>query len=181
LSAPSFVHTGDVPGEAAITVNYMGQVAVVQLQVPRSRDVSLPELAANNEIDSLVWTKLRKMGIAPSELADDTTFLRRVFLDTIGTLPTADEVRAFLADQSPDKRARLIDLLLQRDEFAEFWALKWADILLVDREKLGDRGAFEFQRWLRDNFARNRSYDEWVRELITASGNSGKSGPVNFY
>lgn len=186
VAQPGVLHTGGVPGEAAITVNYMGQVSVVEVQVPRgaggsgaTRPGSL--FAVQNEIDPFVWTKLDKMGIVPSELADDATFLRRAFLDTIGTLPTAVEARAFLAENSADKRPRLIDKLLARDEFADYWALKWADILLVDRGKLGDRGAFEFHRWLRDNFARNRPYDEWVRELITATGNSGKSGPVNFY
>lgn len=176
------IRCGTIPGEAAITVNYMGQVASVQIQSPRPGGPSpYPELAIQNEIDPLAWTKLRKMGLLPSELCDDATFLRRASLDTIGTLPTPDEVRAFLADASPTKRAALVDRLLQRDEYADYWALKWADILLVDREKLGDRGAFEFHHWLRDQFAVNRPYDEWVRELITAAGDSNKSGPVNFY
>ena len=173
---------GQLPGEAAITVNYMGHVATVQILSPhRGGSVSFPDVPMQNEIDPLVWTKLRKMRLPPSELADDSTFLRRSTLDMIGTLPTVDEVRSFLSDPAPTKRANWIDRLLQRDEYADYWALKWADILLVDREKLGDRGAFEFHRWLHEQFASNRPYDAWVRELITASGDSGKSGPVNFY
>ncbi len=176
------VHTGTVPGEAAITVNYMGQVAVSRLIIPLD-DSSLPEAdaPAQNEIDPLVWSKLRRMGIAPSELCDDATFIRRVFVDTIGTLPQPDEVRAFLADNLSDKRRRLIDSVLKRDEYADYWALKWADTLLVDRKQLGERGAFEFHHWLRNQMATNRPYDEWVRELVTATGISGKYGPVNFY
>ncbi len=176
------IRCGQVPGEAAITVNYMGQVAAVQILSPRvGGPAPYPKLPVQNELDPLAWLKLRKMGLVPSELADDATFLRRATLDTIGTLPTPDEVRAFLNDASPAKRSAWIDQLLQRDEYADYWALKWADILLVDREKLGDRGAFELHRWLRGQFAVNRPYDEWVRELITAAGDSSKSGPVNFY
>src|SRR6185503_5665515 len=108
-------------------------------------------------------------------------FLRRSSLDVIGTLPTPEEVRRFASDTRADKRTRWIDELLGRDEFAAYWSLKWADILLVNRDKLGDRGAYEFHRWLRQQFARNRPYDAWVRELVTASGSAGEHGPVNFF
>ena len=176
------VRTGRIPGEVSITVNYMGQVAAVQFQVPRpDAPDPYPELPLNNRIDALVWAKLQRMGILPSEPADDVTFLRRAYLDAIGTLPTPDEVLEFLRGTSQEKRSRLIEKLLDRDEFADYWALKWADILLVDRDVLGDRGAFEFFRWLRRQFAQNRPYDQWVRELVTATGTSGKNGPVNLY
>jgi hypothetical protein len=182
VDARGRIHTGRVPGEAAITVRYMGQVAAVQVQVPRIGLVgSEPGLPIASRIDELVALKLAKLGIGPSELTDDATFLRRIFVDTIGTLPKPAEVRAFLVDTSTDKRRRAIDAVLARDEFADFWALKWADILLVDRNKLGDRGAFEFHRWLRGQFATNRPYDEWVRELITASGDTSRNGPANFF
>ncbi|MBI3860578.1 MAG: DUF1553 domain-containing protein [Planctomycetia bacterium] len=182
VDARGLIRCGQAPGEAAVTVNYMGQVAAVQVQSPRTGGPSpYPELPVQNEIDSLVWAKLRKMGLVPSELADDAAFLRRSTLDCLGTLPTPSEVRAFLADTTIDKRAKWIDRLLARDEYADYWTLKWADILLVDREKLGERGAFELHRWLRQQFAANRPYDQWVRELITAAGDSSKSGPVNFY
>jgi hypothetical protein len=195
--APGLARTGKVPGEAAITINYMGQVAAVQIQVPRPGAPNpYPTIRVNNRIDELVWAKLEKMGIVPSELADDATFLRRLFIDTIGTLPKPDEVRAFLsAPLAPsagrgaggegsadlEKRRRAIDAALAREEYADYWALKWADILLVDRNKLGERGAYEFHRWLREQFVRNRPYDEWVRELVTATGDSAKNGPANFY
>ena len=176
------VRTGAVPGEAAITVNYMGLVAAARFQVPRpGAPPEYPALPVHNRIDELVWARLKTLGIVPSGLADDATFLRRAFLDVIGTLPRPDEVRAFLADRRPDRRRRLIDRLLEREEYADYSALQWADILLVNRDKLGDRGAFEFHRWLRAQFARNRPYDAWVRELLTASGSSARYGPVNFY
>lgn len=182
VDARGLIRCGENPGEAAITVNYMGQVAAVQIQLPRAGGPSpYPELPIQNEVDRLVGTKLRKMGLTPSEICDDATFLRRSTLDCLGTLPTPDEVRRFLADPASAKRSRWIDQLLQRDEYADYWALKWADILLVDREKLGDRGAFEFHRWLHDQFAHNRPYDTWVYDLLTAAGDSAKSGPVNFY
>lgn len=176
------IHTGTAPGEAAVTVNYMGLVAAVRIQVPRADGPNpYPTVLVQNRIDELVWSKLRLMGIAPSELANDPTFLRRVSLDLIGTLPTPAQVREFLADKRTDKRARWIDQLLDREEYADLWAMKWADILLINRDKLGDRGAYEFHHWLREQFARNRPYDVWVRELLTASGDSAKNGPVNFF
>jgi len=176
------VRVGHNPGEAAITVNYMGQVAAVQVQSPRGGAASpSAEPPVHNPIDRLVWAKLRKMGLTPSEVCDDATFLRRVSLDLLGTLPTVDEAQSFLDDPNPRQRERWVDHLLTREEYADFWSLKWADILLVDREKLGDRGAFEFHRWLRGQFVRNRPYDAWVRELLTATGDSAKFGPVNFF
>ncbi len=182
VDGQGLVRTGRVPGEAAITVQYMGQVAVVRVLVPRPTTATeFIKWPATSDIDRLVAAKLHKMQIDPSGLADDATFLRRLFLDTIGTLPKPDEVRAFLADARDDKRRRAIDAVLSRDEYADYWTLQWADVLLVNRDKLGDRGAFEFHRWLRDQFARNRPYNEWVRELIVASGRSDEHGPVNFY
>ena len=182
VDATGRVVTGRVPGEAAFTVNYMGQVAVVRLLVPRpNAPAPYPKLPTNNQVDVLVLAKLKQMGIVPSVLADDATFLRRLFVDSIGTLPKPHEVRKFLADRNPNKRKRAIERILNREEFADYWALRWADVLLVNRETLGERGAFEFHRWLRTQMANNRPYDQWVRELVTATGSSGRNGPVNFY
>jgi hypothetical protein len=173
---------GRAPGQAALTVSYMGHFGVVAIQVPRPDGPRpYPKQPANSVVDELVWNKLEKMGIVPSELADDATFLRRASLDTIGKLPTPEEVRAFLADPATDKRRRSIDALLAREEYADFWALKWSDILLVDRNRLTERGAYQLHQWLRNQFAHNRPYDEWVRALVTASGDSSISGPANFY
>jgi hypothetical protein len=176
------VHTGSVAGEVAIAANYMGQAAVVRFQVPRPDAPNpYPALPVNNRVDELVWAKLKTMGLTPSELCDDTTFLRRLSLDALGALPRPDDVRAFLADANPKKRSAWIDKILDRPEYADYSALRWADVLLVNRDKLGDRGAFEMHRWLREQMATNRPYDQWVRELLTASGSSARIGPVNFY
>lgn len=176
------VRCGEQSGEAAITVNYMGKVGVVRIQRPRATATNfLATYPVHNRIDELVWNKLDRMGLAPSEICDDATFLRRLYLDVIGTLPTTAEVREFLKESETTKRSRWIDRVLDRPEYASYWSLKWADILLIDKEKLGDRGAFEFHRWLREQFERNRPYDQWVREIVTATGNSGRNGPVNLY
>jgi hypothetical protein len=176
------VHTGRLPGEAAITINYMGHVTAARITVPRAQEATdYPKLAANNRIDELVWIKLKRMSILPSTNASDRVFLRRLHLDTLGTLPSTNQVRDFAADQREDRRQRAISDVLDRPELADYWAQKWGDVLLVDRETLGERGAFEFHRWLKNQLQTNRPYDEWVRELLTATGNSGRYGPVNFY
>ena len=176
------VKSGSTAGEAGITISYMGHVAVATMLVPRQPSSEpYPETPELGPIDELVWAKLKKMRIAASEICDDATFLRRLYIDTIGTLPAPDEVREFLADQSDGKRRQAIERVLNRKEYADFWAQRWADILLVDRKALGERGAYEFHRWLRLQMADNRPYDEWVREILTASGNSAKYGPVNFF
>ncbi len=176
------VRTGSAPGEAAITVHYMGHVAAARFQVPRPDAPNpYPALPVNNTVDELVWAKLRLMGILPSELSSDAAFLRRLYLDVLGTLPTPAEVRAFLADPDPGKRTKVIDKVLDRPEHADYWAQKWADILLVNRDKLGDRGSYEMHRWLRSQFTKNRPYDQWVRELVAASGSASQVGPVNFF
>ena len=184
VASNGLIRCGELSGDAAITINYMGQVAVVQIHRPRATFGNGPAnlaFPANNRIDELVGAKLAKMGLSTSELASDEMFFRRLFLDVIGTLPTSDEFVEFIADVDPKKRDKWIDRVLERPEYADYWALKWADILLVDKEKLGDRGAFEFHRWLRAQFEHNRPYDEWVREILTATGNSGRNGPVNLY
>ncbi len=181
VDASGVVRTGTFPGQSAITVNYMGQVAAVKVLVPRPDAPPFPVMPVRSPIDQFVWDRLKLLGILPSGPADDATFLRRMFLDTIGRLPTPQEAKEFLADAGSDKRSRWIESVLVRDEYADLWAMKWGDILLVDRQKLGNRGAYEFHRWLHDQFATNRPYDAWARDLITATGNSAKNGPANLY
>ena len=142
----------------------------------------IPRLPENNRIDELVWAKLEKMGIVPER----TGRRRHVFAARLSRHASARCRRRtksghFWPTPRPTSGRGWIDTLLERSEYADYWALKWSDILLVDRNRLADRGAFELHRWLREQFARNRPYDEWVRELVTASGNSGTSGPANFY
>ncbi|HTQ31762.1 MAG TPA: DUF1553 domain-containing protein [Opitutaceae bacterium] len=143
-----------------------------------------PVSPAAHPIDQCVFQRLRELGIEPARLCSDEVFVRRVFLDTIGTLPTADEARAFLASKSPAKRSELIDRLLQRDEFADYWAMKWSDLLRVKAEypiNLWPNAAQEYHRWIRASLQENKPYDRFVRELLTSSGSNFRVGPVNFY
>src|SRR5262249_13256100 len=135
----------------------------------------------NNFIDRLVFQKLRKLNILPSELADDAEFLRRVYLDLIGTLPTTVEARRFLADNRPDRRARLVEELLRRPEFADYWALQWADLLRVDRDVLGHKRAYAYYRWIRASVANGKPLDLFAREILTAEGPFGEVAPAAFY
>jgi hypothetical protein len=186
VDARGFVRASDVPGQAAILVRYLGHVTVCRVTVPRGAGSGDPRPSFTrppeaNFIDRLAWDNLARLGIPPSELADDATFLRRVFLDTIGTLPTATEARAFLADPRADKRARLIDQLLDRPEYADYWTMRWSDLLRIDRDAITPAGAVAVTRWLRRQFADNRSYDAWVRDILTARGSIGDEGPVAIY
>src|SRR5262249_4113757 len=118
---------GEVPGEAAVMASYMNAVDVFRVVVPRPETIAnYPPVPANNFIDGLVFAKLRRLNVLPSDLADDAEYLRRVYLDVTGTLPTPAEARAFLADSRPEKRARLVDPLLERPEDAAGWPLSWA-------------------------------------------------------
>jgi hypothetical protein len=175
------VQASDVPGEAAIMVRYMGEVAVSRIIRPRGEAIETAKLPVNNFIDSLVWDKLRKLAIEPSGLCTDAEFLRRVSLDTIGTLPTVDEARTFLNDPDPGKRAKLIEQLLTRTEFADFWALRWGDLLRLDSAAITQKGAYVFHRWLRDAMSSNMPYDQMVRAIVTAQGDLSQNGPANLY
>jgi len=135
-------------------------------------------------IDELVLARLRAQKLPPSELCSDAVFIRRVYLDAIGTLPTPVEVRSFLADRQPDKRRQLIDRLLARDEFAEYWGLKWGDLLRVKAEfpsNLWPNAVQAYDRWIRESLRSNKPYDRFVRELLTTSGSNFRDPPANFY
>jgi hypothetical protein len=136
------------------------------------------------KIDELVFAKWKQLGIEPANRCSDAVFLRRVYLDVIGTLPTADEARAFLTDKSPDKRKKLVDALLERPEFADYWAMKWCDLLRVKAEfpiNLWPAAAVAYHRWIRQSIRDNMPYDKFVRKLLTSSGSNFRVAPVNFY
>jgi hypothetical protein len=140
--------------------------------------------APRNKVDDLVFARLKTLGIQPAHVASDAVFLRRVFLDVIGTLPTLDEARAFLADEDPDKRGKLVDRLLQRDEFADYWAMKWGDLLRVKSEfpiNLWPNAVQAYHHWIRASIRDNVPYDRVARQMLTESGSNFRVGPVNFY
>ena len=174
------VDTGNVPGEAGIVVRYLGHVGVCRVTVPQP-GVRFERPPENNFVDALVWDKLELLGVAPSELADDGMFLRRVYLDTIGTLPTADEARAFLEDTTTDKQQRLVDVLLEKEDYAVYWAMRWADLLKVDTARVGAQNTVAVVHWLRQQFKENVPYDQFVRAILTARGNSAIESSAAVY
>ena len=174
------IEARDMHGEAIVLARYMNQLAVCRVTVPQP-GVTVERPAEYNFIDKLVWDKLERLGFQPSPLANDATFLRRVYLDTIGTLPSADESRRFLADESEDKRASLVDHLLQTDEYAEYWAMRWLNLLRADQLAITPQATVALQRWLRRQFRENRPYDQFVHALVTAGGNPAAEGPASFY
>lgn len=136
------------------------------------------------KIDALVFAHWKQLGIPPANLCSDAVFVRRVYLDTIGTLPSADEAAEFLASPDPAKRAALVDRLLARPEFADYWAMKWSDLLRVKAEfpiNLWPNGAQAYYHWIRAAMLENRPYDRFVREMLTASGSNFREAPANFY
>jgi hypothetical protein len=142
--------------------------------------VSTPQ----SRIDKLVFGRLEQLGLPPANLCSDAVFVRRVYLDAIGTLPTAQEARTFLADEDPNKRSVLIDRLLEREEFADYWAMKWGDLLRVKSEfpiNLWPNAVQAYHRWIRTSLKENLPYDRFVRELLTASGSNFRVPQVNFY
>jgi hypothetical protein len=176
------VTAGKVSGEVAIMAAYLGQVDVFRALIPRTERIeNYPALPENNFIDTLVYRKLRKLQELPSAPANEGDFMRRVFLDIIGTLPAADEARAFLKDDRPDRRSRLVDQLLDRREFADFWALKWSDVLRVDRQVLGHKRAYAYYRWIRENLAANTPYDRFCREIVGVEGPIRENPAATFY
>jgi hypothetical protein len=159
-------------------------VVFARLAVPYDNPISndvYTKAARNNYIDGLVLEKLKALRIAPSEMATDGEFLRRAYLDTIGMLPTPDEVEAFLSDQAPDKRAKAVDRLLERKEFVDYWAYQWSDLLLVSSRKLPDQAMWSFYRWIRERVENNTAWDVFVREILTATGDSRLNGSLNYY
>lgn len=175
------VETTSVTGEAAIMARYMGMIAVATISVPLAEDV--PEsvyasLPRNNFIDDLVWKKLQRLRLTPSEPAADHVILRRAYVDIIGRVPTTEETRAFLNDESPAKRSRLVDQLLESTEYADHWANKWADLLRPNPYRAGIKSTLSFDNWIRQAFRENRPYDEFVSDLLTARGSTFRNGAV---
>jgi hypothetical protein len=174
--------TGTARGEATILVRYLEHIDTADLlfhqDLPGFTWIEPPRY---NFIDEHVAAKLKRLQLAPAELAGDHEFVRRVFLDCLGILPSRGEVEAFVADSSPQKRNELIDRLLARPEFAERMAQHWADLLRVKAGRLGGPATHKLHRWLASAMARNMPYDELVRTLLTAEGSTLANPPANFY
>ncbi len=171
-------------GEAAVLVWFGSQVALSRVIVPYPHvvpDEAYVNSPRQNFIDELNLRQLQTLHLRPSPPADDETFIRRACIDTVGRLPTADEAMAYVQDHSEDKKLRLIDRLLASEDFVDYWAYKWSDLLLVNGTKLRPVGIEAFYKWIRSSVRENKPWDQFVREILTAKGDSQDVGATNFY
>ena len=178
------VKTGPIPGEAAVMARFREKFAVCTVLIPMPGAVPADvydELPRSNFLDGHVWAKLKQLNLTASAPATDATFHRRAFLDVIGRLPTPDETRAFLADRDPRKRTTLIDRLLARPEYADYWANKWADLLRPNPYHAGIKATYNLDQWLRASFRENKPHDRFAREILTANGSTWTNGAAVFY
>jgi hypothetical protein len=180
------VRTVGLSGQAAIMARYQGKVAVFRATVPVARGDGKPTATVfrpANAIDRLALKQWQSLGIEPSDLCGDAEFIRRVSLDITGTLPTAGQTRTFVADSKTDKRERLVDSLLEQPEYANYFAIKWADILRNKRDGKAEyaQSTYRFHDWIRENLAKNVAYDRFVREILTASGTPENAPSVMWY
>ncbi|MCX7422055.1 MAG: DUF1553 domain-containing protein [Planctomycetia bacterium] len=171
-------------GEGAISAWYLSQNVIATVTSPYETPVD-PVMFANAErsnfIDDHVLAKLKSLNIPPSPRSSDSEFIRRAYLDTIGVLPTVDEVRNFLTDITPDKRARLAETLLSRPEFVDYWSYKWSDLFLLSGERLRPQALKAFSEWIRKNVGDNTPWDQFAREIVIARGSTFDNGAANFY
>ncbi len=212
------VTVGTLTGQGVVVARYMGFVADAQIMVPADRllpETQYASLPKHNFIDELAYAQFQRLGLFPSDLCTDAEFLRRAYLDTIGVLPTPEEVREFLAlsaaDHAGEKRRKgekesvaasppplfpsaplpatnhaaarraVIDRLLARPEFADYWANKWADLLRPNPDRVGVKSVFTLDHWLRESFRANKPYDQFVREILLAEGTNHRDGPAVIY
>ncbi len=181
VSAGGLVHRLK-DGESTIGVRFLNnQLAIRIAFVPRTSRKRIRFPDAVNYVDEFVFAKLRKLGIQPAELTDDSEFVRRAFLDALGLLPTGEEARAFVDNSNLNKRATLIDSLLERPEFSDRWALIWSDLLRNEEKVLDSTGVDVYHRWIRNSFEQRKPLDQFVRELIVATGSTYEVPTANYW
>ncbi len=171
-------------GEAAITMTFASRVLNARLTVPFPNQVSdevYDRFPRRNFIDGLVVDKWKSLHLAPSKLADDATFLRRAYLDAAGILPTSEEVETFLADTASDKREKAVQKLMSRDEFVDYWAYKWSDLLLVSSRRLNSTAMWAFYDWIRDSVKQDKPWNQFAREIFLGSGSTRQNGALNYF
>ncbi|VAX37476.1 similar to surface protein [hydrothermal vent metagenome] len=178
-------------GQAIVMVRYEEEADIATFVIPYGQQAELVGWKNNNFVDKLAAKKFRELGIEPSPLCDDATFLRRAFLDAIGTLPTIEVTKEFLASKDPKKREKLIDQLLgltgdskkdiYNDQYAAYWTLKWSDLIRNQSGIVGEQGMWAFHNWMKESFRVNKPHDKFVYEIVTAKGSIYSNGPANFY
>ena len=176
------VLTRERAGETTVLVRYLNKQTPVTLDwVPARPGWAWRDVPASNAVDQIIFRKLKVLRLQPSELCGDATFIRRASLDLLGLVPSAEEVRAFVADAAPNKRAALVERYLDRGEFADFWALKWADLLKIEDRQLDVRGVHVFHDWIRDSIADGKPMDQFARELIAGRGRTFENPAANWW
>ncbi|MCI0377249.1 MAG: DUF1553 domain-containing protein [Gemmataceae bacterium] len=185
VDGAALVRTLDVAGEAAIMARYQGQVATFRSTVPLGMKIPDYRFDYKTVVDRHTHKKWQELGIVPSELCSDDIFVRRVYHDITGTLPTPAQVQAFLDEKDANKRDKLIDALLETTEYTYYFANRWADVLRVKRGQQQNTnrafGTFAFHNWIRESIAQDKPYDQFVREILAAIGDETKSPPTMWY
>ncbi len=181
--APDGVITAAERGEAFVMARFatftVGSPFIV---LPKGLQFTFPNVPENNYIDKLVNAKLKKLRIAPSDVCTDEQYLRRVYIDIVGVLPTPEEYTKFMASKAPNKREQLVDELLGKKEFAEMWVMKWAELLQIrSSNQVSYKSTLLYYKWLEEQIARNVPVNEWVQQLLGASGGTFKNPPTNYY
>jgi len=184
-ATPEGVVTVKGRGATAIMVRYAGLATVAHISVPYASAKAVTPLPDQwksvSFVDRAAEKRWRDLGLTPSPPASDSDFLRRAYLDITGTLPSPEMVKSFLADRRSVKRTELVDRLLDSQEYSDYWAVKWGDLLRISRSTLGAKSMWSLNAWLRDSLARNVPYDRMVRELLTSQGSANSVGPANYY
>ncbi len=171
-------------GEAAVMVWFGSKVALARMTVPFAHVVDERQFASapsHNFIDELNLQQLRTLQLAPAAPIDDAAFIRRATVDTVGRLPSIEETKAYLSDATIDKRNRLVDRLLASDDYVNYWTYKWSDLLLINGTKLRPTAVETYYKWVRESIKQNKPWDQLVREILVATGESNENGATNFY
>ena len=171
-------------GEAPVTVWYLSHVTFARMRIPYPYQIAQSVYSSaphHNYIDNYILDHLKALHIPPSPMASDSEFIRRAYLDAAGMLPKPAEVERFLNDKSPDKHARLIEELMTRSEFVDYWAYKWSDLLLLTSNRLSNEGMWSYYDWIRESVKANKPWDQFVYQIITATGNTRENGAANYW
>ncbi|MEC9005192.1 MAG: DUF1549 and DUF1553 domain-containing protein [Planctomycetota bacterium] len=178
-------------GQAPVMVRFEGQATISTFVIPYGKPTQLADWKSKNYVDEAAAAKFRELGLEPSTVCNDSTFVRRAFLDAIGSLPTIEETTRFLDSKDPEKREKLVDQLLgltgdpkldiYGDRYASYWTLKWSDLIRNSTDNLGEQGMWALHNWIRESMRTNKPFDQFVQELVTAKGSIYMNGPANYF
>jgi hypothetical protein len=179
--SPDGAATAVGPGEGAVLIRYQALVGAARVISPFAASLPYKRTASESRIDQIINSKLASLGLPASKRSSDSDFVRRIYLDVIGQLPSPEEATAFLSDRDPKKREKLIDTLFDRPEYVDFWTMKWGDLLRNSRRSMGERGMAALNYWIRDSVLENKPWDQMAREVLVSQGSTHEVGPANFF